>query len=45
MEILKEFREKLGLTQNKFAESIGVSTSFYIKIELRKEKSKQRIYI
>lgn len=35
MEILKEFREIMGLTQNEFAESIGISTSFYIKIELR----------
>lgn len=35
MEILKGFRENLKLTQNEFAESIGVSTSFYIKIELR----------
>lgn len=35
MEILKEFRESIGLTQNEFAKSIGVSTSFYIKIELR----------
>lgn len=36
MEILREFREKMGLTQNEFAESIGISTSFYIKIELRR---------
>lgn len=36
MKILKEFRERLKLTQNEFAESIGVSTSFYIKIELRR---------
>ena len=35
MEILKEFREKLELTQSEFAENIGISTSFYIKIELR----------
>lgn len=40
MHILKEFRENLKLTQNEFAESIGVSTSFYIKIELRKKKAK-----
>lgn len=35
MEILKEFRENLKLTQSEFAENVGVSTSFYIKIELR----------
>lgn len=35
MEVLKEFREKKNLTQNEFAKSIGVSVSFYIKIELR----------
>lgn len=35
MEILKEFRESMELTQNEFAKNIGVSTSFYIKIELR----------
>lgn len=35
MEILKKFRESINLTQNEFAESIGVSTSFYTKIELR----------
>lgn len=35
MNILKEFRESMKLTQSEFAESIGVSTSFYIKIELR----------
>ena len=29
MDILKEFRESMKLTQNEFAESIGVSTSFY----------------
>lgn len=33
MNILKEFREKLDLTQNSFAEIIGVSLSLYIKIE------------
>ena len=44
MEILKEFRESIKLTQNEFAKSIGVSTSFYIKIELRFQKAKQRIY-
>lgn len=35
MEFLKEFRESLGLTQDEFAKNIGVSTSFYTKIELR----------
>lgn len=35
MDILKEFRESMKLTQSEFAENIGVSTSFYIKIELR----------
>lgn len=35
MKMLKEFRENLGLTQNEFAKNIGISTSFYIKIELR----------
>ncbi len=35
MEILKEFRESMELTQKEFAKSIGVSRSFYIKIELR----------
>lgn len=35
MQELKDFREKLKLTQNEFADSIGVSASFYIKIELR----------
>lgn len=35
MEVLRTFRERMKLTQNEFAESIGVSTSFYIKIELR----------
>ena len=35
MEILKEFRENKKLTQSEFAKSIGVSVSFYIKIELR----------
>jgi len=36
MEVLKEFREKMKLTQSEFAENIGVSTSFYVKIELRR---------
>ncbi len=35
MGVLKNFRENIGLSQNEFAESIGVSTSLYIKIELR----------
>lgn len=35
MNILKEFRESINLTQSEFAENIGVSTSFYVKIELR----------
>lgn len=35
MDILKEFRESMKLTQSEFAKSIGVSASFYIKIELR----------
>lgn len=33
MKTLKEFRESKHLTQNKFAKDIGISTSFYIKIE------------
>lgn len=44
MDVLKEFREKLGLTQNTFAENIGVSLSYYTKVEVRNEKTKQRIY-
>lgn len=40
MNILKDFREKLNLTQQAFAESIGISTSFYIKLELRRKKTK-----
>ena len=44
MEILKEFREKNGLTQTQFAKEIGVSVSFYTKIELRGQDAKQRIY-
>ncbi|MGN1298309.1 MAG: helix-turn-helix domain-containing protein [Clostridia bacterium] len=36
MNILKEFRENMKLTQSEFAKSIGISTSFYIKIELRR---------
>lgn len=36
METLKEFRESMELTQNEFAKSIGISTSFYVKIELRR---------
>lgn len=35
MEVLKEFREKMNLTQNEFARSIDVSTSLYIKVEIR----------
>lgn len=35
MEALKQFREDMELTQNEFAKNIGVSTSFYVKIELR----------
>lgn len=35
MEILKEFRESMKLTQNEFAEGMGISTSLYTKIELR----------
>lgn len=38
VEILKEFRESMKLTQNEFAENIGISTSFYIKIELGTRK-------
>lgn len=45
MEILKEFRESMNLTQNEFAKKIGVSLSFYIKVESRNEKTEQRIYI
>ena len=44
MEILKEFRENKKLTQSEFAKSIGISVSFYIKIELRNQKTKQRVY-
>lgn len=44
MIILKEFRENLKLTQNTFAENLGVSTSLYTKIEARIEKAKQGIY-
>lgn len=40
MEILKEFRKSMNLTQDEFAECIGVSASLYIKIELRYEKTK-----
>lgn len=40
MEILKKFRKSMNLTQDEFAESIGVSVSLYIKIELRYEKTK-----
>lgn len=39
MEILKEFRENLKLTQTEFAKSINVSPSYYIKIELRRQKT------
>ena len=35
MEVLKEFRENKNLTQSEFAKGIGISTSLYIKIELR----------
>lgn len=34
LNILKKFRESMNLTQSAFAKSIGVSVSFYIKIEL-----------
>ena len=44
MDVLKKFRESMELTQNEFAENIGVSVSYYIKIELRNKKAKQRIY-
>ena len=44
MEILKEFRENKKLTQSEFAKSIGISVSFYIKIELRNQKTKHRVY-
>lgn len=30
---LKEFRDNLGLTQNQMAEEIGVSKSYYSKVE------------
>ena len=33
MEILKEFRNSLGLTRQEFAESIEVSKSLYEKVE------------
>ena len=39
MKILKEFRESMDLTQNEFAEKIGVSVSFYIKVESRNKKT------
>ena len=45
MEILREFRERKKLTQSEFAKKISVSPSFYIKIELRRQKTKSRIYI
>lgn len=44
MEVLKEFRENKNLTQSEFAKNIGVSASFYTKIELRNKKTKQRVY-
>lgn len=40
MEALKEFRERMNLTQNEFAKNIGISLSFYVKIELRNKKTK-----
>lgn len=30
---LKEFRDNLGLTQNQMADEIGVSKSYYSKVE------------
>lgn len=33
MEILKEFRESLKLTNQEFADTIGVSKSLYEKVE------------
>ena len=33
MKMLRDFREKIKLNQNEFAESIGVSLSLYVKIE------------
>lgn len=36
MEELKRFRNELGLTQTEFAKEIGISASFYIKVESRK---------
>lgn len=36
MDILKEFRESMKLTQSEFADNIGISPSYYIKIELRR---------
>ncbi len=38
MDILKKFRESMNLTQSEFAKNIGVSVSFYIKIELGTRK-------
>lgn len=38
MNELKKFRESLELTQNEFANNIGVSASYYIKIELGDRK-------
>lgn len=35
MQVLKEFREEIKLTQEEFAKNIGVSKSLYVKIELR----------
>ena len=33
MESLKQFRQKNGLSQSKMAEKLGVSKSFYEKVE------------
>ncbi len=39
MNMLKEFRENMKLTQSVFAETIGVSMSLYTKIEARDKKT------
>ncbi len=39
MDMLKKFRENIGLTQSEFARNISVSPSYYIKVELRNKKT------
>ena len=38
MESLKKFRENLGKTQEKMAKDLGISKSFYEKIEIGAKK-------